>query len=93
MERIDAGTLHSTWTSTAIPASWEPWVTPFLPNPGLVLDVAAAHLTDGAVQLFVMTRPASDGSVQILTSRQTATKPNVNPPGWPAWTSLGNVQS
>jgi hypothetical protein len=85
------GTLHSAWTSTANPPNWEPWVTPFLPNPGLLLDVAAARLKDGAVQLFVMTRPGAGGSVQILTSRQTSTQPNGNPSGWAPWTSLGTV--
>jgi hypothetical protein len=86
------GMLHSTWWTSPSP-TWANWISPFLPDPGVVDEVAVGRLHDDAAQLFVATRPAANGIVQIFTSRQTKNNPNSNPPGWTPWELMGTVQA
>jgi hypothetical protein len=53
--------------------------------------VAVGRLHDGAAQIFVTTQPAANGSVQVLTSRQTKNNPNASPSGWTPWANMGTV--
>jgi hypothetical protein len=86
------GQLHSTWETSPAPA-WANWESPFLPNPGVMNDVAVGRLKDGSAQIFVASRPSASGTVQIMTSRQTKNNPNASPPGWTPWASMGTVQA
>ena len=86
------GLLHSTWETSPAP-TWANWESPFLPNPGVMNDIAVGRLKDGSAQIFVASRPSASGTVQITTSRQTKNNPNASPPGWTPWASMGTVQA
>jgi hypothetical protein len=83
------GVLHSTWKdSTAPDAAWTAWQTPFVPDPGSVVDLTVGRLADGRLQLWVMTTPAANGAVQILTSLKASTDPTAS---WTPWTTIATV--
>jgi hypothetical protein len=89
------GTLQSIQkTSNDASSDWAAWENPFLPNPGPVFDVVVGKLNNGSAQIWVMTPPAADNSVQVLTSRQLVSGNPGRfplPPGWTNWVSIGTI--
>jgi hypothetical protein len=79
-------------TSTDPNSAWMAW-EPFSPGPGPVNDVVVATLKNGDCQIFVMTQPAANGSVQILTSRQDRSGDHRHKPmqPWTDWASIGTL--
>ena len=57
------GLLHSTWENS-LESTWANWERPFLPNPGVMNDIAVGRLKDGSAQIFVASRPSASGTVQ-----------------------------